>query len=145
MNIRSSAFFDGDRIPKDYTCDGDELIPPLSFTEVPATTESLVLIMDDPDSPTGVWDHWVVFNIPKETREVAEGKRPEGIEGSNTWGRAGYGGPCPGSGQHRYVFKLYALDTVLPLSEGATKQEVEEYMKEHILAEAKLIGIYERL
>ncbi|MEK6939148.1 MAG: YbhB/YbcL family Raf kinase inhibitor-like protein [Nanoarchaeota archaeon] len=153
MKLTSPAFVEGGKIPSKYTCDGQNVNPPLVFSDVPAKAKSLVLIMDDPDIPDfvkqkfsiQVWDHWVVFNIPPETKEVAEGKDPQGRLGKNTGGKNAYGGPCPPDREHRYFFKLYALDTELDLPEGASKAEVEKAMKNHVLAEAKLMGRYERV
>jgi hypothetical protein len=147
MKISSPAFENAGEIPSKYTCDGEDINPELNIEDVPEDTKSLVLIMDDPDAvkPAGkVWDHWVVFNIPKDVRKIEEGKEPEGIPGKNSWGRLGYGGPCPPDTRHRYFFKVYALDIELHLEEGATKQEVEEAMKDHILDKAELIVTYER-
>ena len=153
MKLTSSAFKEGGKISSKYTCDGENIIPSLTFFDVPAKTKSLVLVMDDPDIPDfvkqkfgiKVWDHWIVFNIPPETREVHEGKNPLGLLGKNTGGKNTYGGPCPPDREHRYFFKLYALDTKLDLPEGVTKSEVEAAMEGHILAEATLIGRYERI
>ena len=153
MKLTSSAFAEGEKIPSKYTCDGANLNPALSFSDVPAKAKSLVLIMDDPDIPDfvkqkfgiKVWDHWVVFNIFLGTKEIAEGKNPPGILGRNTGGKNAYGGPCPPDREHRYFFKLYALDTELSLPEGSSKAEVEKAMAGHILAEAKLMGRYERI
>ena len=100
--------------------------------------------MDDPDAPVGTWDHWIVFNIPPSTTEIKKGTEPNGIAGRNSWGRTGYGGPCPPSGTHRYFFKLYALDTMLNLPQVATKKDLEKSMQGHILAKAELIGSYKR-
>ena len=146
------AFTDGGKIPAKYSCDDQNINPALNFSDVPVEAMSLVLIMDDPDIPDfvkqkfgiQVWDHWVVFNIPPGTKEVAEGKDPQGRLGKNTGGKNAYGGPCPPDREHRYFFKLYALDSELSLPEGSTKAEVEEAMQGHILAEAKLMGRYER-
>src|SRR5207249_9097014 len=115
MKISSSAFTHNGSIPAKYTCDGSDSIPPLVFGDVPANTKSLALIVDDPDAPGGTFDHWIVWNIPPATTAVAEGKPPQGISGRNGFGRNGYGGPCPPSGEHRYQFKVYALDTMLNL------------------------------
>ncbi len=153
MKLTSSAFTEGAKIPSKYTCDGQNVNPPLTISDVPAKAKSLVLIMDDPDIPDfvkqkfgiQVWDHWIVFNVPPETREIPEGKNPPGVVGRNTGGNNSYGGPCPPDREHRYFFKLYALNTELDLPEGATKAEVEKAMKNHILAEAKLMGRYERV
>jgi len=137
MKITSSAFEDNKRIPSEYTCDGEDKMPPLSFEEIPEETKSLVLIIDDPDSPKGVWDHFIIYNIPK-TGEL------EGVFGKNTWGKNEYGGPCPGSGEHRYFFKLFALDTILDLREGATKEELLSLMEGHVIEKAELVGRYSR-
>ncbi len=147
MKLTSSAFQHNERIASKYTCDGADVNPPLKITNVPASAKSLVLIMDDPDAikPAGkVWDHWIVFNIPPTTTEILEGKEPVGVHGKGTSNNLKYHGPCPPDAEHRYYFKLYALDTMLTLSEGVTKKQVEEAMKGHILAEAELIGRYER-
>jgi hypothetical protein len=116
----------------------------LKFEGVPEKAASLVLIMDDPDAPGGTWDHWVVWNIPPKTADVAEGKPPEGEVGRNSWGKTAWGGPCPPDRQHRYFFKLYALDTKLSLPAGARKGDVETAMKGHVLGEARLMGVYDR-
>ncbi len=150
FQITSSAFKDGEMIPSKYTCDGENISPPLSWSEIPNGTKSLALINDDPDAPVGDWVHWIVFNIPhdvQELKEAASNKKllPKGtIEGLNDWNRVGYGGPCPPSGVHRYFFKLYALDNVLSLKEGATKRQLLDAMKGHILGTAQLIGKYQR-
>jgi hypothetical protein len=115
MKLTSSAFENEGSIPSEFTCDGDDISPPLTISEVPENTKSLALISDDPDAPVGTWDHWVVFNIPPDTREIAKGTEPPGVAGKNSWGRTGYGGPCPPSGTHRYFFKLYSLHTQLYL------------------------------
>lgn len=145
LKINSSAFSDGEFIPARYTADGLDVNPPLQISGVPEGAKSLVLIMDDPDAPVGVWDHWVVFNIPPSVTEISENSTPAGaVVGKNSWGRTNYGGPAPPSGVHRYFFKLYALDSMLPLPVGATKAQVESAMKGHILAEAQLMGKYSR-
>lgn len=153
MHITSSAFEDGALIPDLYTCDGNRtLSPALSFNNVPDGTVSLVLIMDDPDvpkalRPDGVFDHWILFNIPPETREIPEGGTA-GVAGANGRGESAYTGPCPPPeyepSEHRYFFKLYALDTTLVLFEGATKGEVQQAMEGHILSEAQYVGRYSR-
>ncbi len=140
------------KIPRQYTCDGENISPPLTIENVPAGAKSLVLIMDDPDIPDFVkqrsniqaWDHWVVFNIPPTTTEIKAGQNPSGIIGKNTAGKNAYGGPCPPDREHRYFFKLYALDSRLNLSEGVTKKQVEKALPGHILAQAELVGRYER-
>ncbi|MBI3035803.1 YbhB/YbcL family Raf kinase inhibitor-like protein [Candidatus Woesearchaeota archaeon] len=144
MKLTSTAFTHNGAIPSEYTCDGYDLSPPLSIGDVPANAKSLALIMDDPDAPVGTWDHWVVFNIPTTTKEISKGTEPKGVAGRNSWGRTGYGGPCPPSGTHRYFFKLYALDTTLNLPEGSAKKELEKAMQGHIVAQAHFMGTYKR-
>lgn len=150
MQIISPVFKNNGLIPSLYTCDGEDLNPPLKINNVPEATASLVLIVDDPDVPKsvradGVWDHWIVFNIPPDIREIAEGEGTKGVYGSGTSGNYDYHGPCPPDGKHRYFFKLYALDMMLNLKEGALKKEVEQAMKDHIIEKAVLIGMYERV
>lgn len=152
MKLTSPAFEQNGKIPSIYTCDGENSSPPLTISDVPTTAKCLVLLMDDPDIPevakknfnVEVWDHWVIFNIPASTTEIKEGKMPRGVLGRNTRGNNSYGGPCPPDREHRYFFKLYALDTMLALKEGAMKKEVEIAMDGHILARAELMGKYER-
>lgn len=144
MKITSSAFTQNSPIPSKYTCDGNDILPPLSFSDVPQNAKSLTLIVDDPDAPVGIWVHWVVYNIPVGTRGIPEGSVPLGaVQGENSAGTQDFHGPCPPSGTHRYFFKLYALDTTLNL-ENPKKQHLEEAMKNHILDSAELIGIYKR-
>ncbi len=141
-------------IPARYTCDGDDVSPPLSWSGVPAGAKSLVLIIDDPDAPDPkaprmTWVHWVLYNIPPDATGFAEGvdakDLPKGtLEGINDWKRTGYGGPCPPIGRHRYFHKLYALDTVLPNLGRPTKAKLEDAMRGHILMQAELIGNYQR-
>ena len=149
--IRSTAFPAGGTIPKRHTCDGPDVSPPLSWTEPPAGTKSLALIMDDPDAPVGTWVHWVLYNLPASTRELAEGTPTSETlangarQGTNDFRKIGYGGPCPPQGPaHRYFFKLYALDTELNLAPGATKKQLEAAIAGHILTQAELIGRYGR-
>lgn len=130
-------------MPKENTCDGRNVNPPLAFSEVPQGTKSLVLIMDDVDAPMGIFTHWVVFNIPAGMMEVEEDTKP-GVMGKNSFGQVGYGGPCPPSGSHRYYFRLYALDTELALSPGSERERVEAAMKERILETAEMMGRYEK-
>jgi len=149
MKITSSAFLDKGIIPSIYTCEGKNTSPPLEFSNIPPNTQSLVLIMDDPDVPKylrgdGMYDHWILFNIPPETKKIEQGAKPPGIQGCNTNGDNGYIGPCPPDREHRYFFKLYALDTSLYLEKGASKKEVEIAMKNHILAKSELMGRYEK-
>jgi hypothetical protein len=149
MKIKSPAFQDGEKIPSLYTCEGKNINPPLAFSDVPTNAKSLVLILDDPDVPAFVrqdqmYDHWVVFNIPPATKVFEEHKTPPGLQGKNTSGKNQYIGPCPPDREHRYFFKLYALDMLLHLSTGASKKEVEKAMEGHILASSTLIGRYEK-
>lgn len=152
MKLTSPAFKEGESIPPIYTCDGKNISPPLEISNIPKNVKSLALIMDDPDIPdfakekfkVKVWDHWIVWNIPPETKEIHEGENPKGILGVNTRGNLAYGGPCPPDKEHRYFFKLYALDTRLNLKQGSNKKELEKAMQNHILAEVQLIGRYKR-
>ncbi|MBS3169406.1 YbhB/YbcL family Raf kinase inhibitor-like protein [Candidatus Woesearchaeota archaeon] len=152
MKLISPAFEANGEIPSKYTCDGNNISIPLTFENVPPEIKSLVLIMDDPDIPKvakknfkiEVWDHWIVFNIPPDIAGFTEGKTPPGIVGKNTRGSNAYGGPCPPDREHRYFFKLYALDVMLDLDSTATKKEVEKAMEGHIVAKAELVGRYER-
>ncbi|MBL7958814.1 YbhB/YbcL family Raf kinase inhibitor-like protein [bacterium] len=150
MNIESSVFKDSGWIPKKFTCDGENVSPPLLFSGIPLNAASLALICDDPDAPAGTWVHWVVFNLPPNMKGLPENilsdkALPGGAkQGVNDFRNIGYGGPCPPSGKHRYYFKLYALDHILDLEAGATKWQVVQAMKGHIIAEAKLMGIYQR-
>jgi Raf kinase inhibitor-like YbhB/YbcL family protein len=146
MQVTSAAFQEGATIPTQYTGDGKDLSPPLSWTGVPQGTKSLALICDDPDAPRGTWVHWVLFNIPSDQKELAGEKLPGGArQGKNDFGNIGYGGPAPPKGKpHRYFFKLYALDTTLDLPAGATKAQLEAAMKGHILAEGQIMGTYQR-
>lgn len=144
MQLTSTAFAENETIPASYTCDGDGINPPLAFEAVPDSAASLVLIMDDPDAPAGVWDHWVVWNIDPSTTTVEEGVEPVGVRGTTTSQTTCYVPPCPPGGEHRYVFTLYALDTKLELPDGANRQEVDQAMDGHILEQAELIGRYSR-
>jgi len=150
MKLSSPVFREGEKIPSLYTCEGKNINPPLEFEDVPRNAKTLVLIMDDPDVPKtlradGMWDHWVLFNIPPSIRLIAEQtKNPPGVAGKTTSNTLAYIGPCPPDREHRYFFKLYALDTALELKVGATKAAVESSMEGHILAEAQLMGRYEK-
>lgn len=151
FTLMSPAFEEGGTIAKKYTCDGPDLSPPLKWTDPPAGTQSLVLIVDDPDAPVGTWVHWVLYNVPPETREFPEGQSTDeslksgGKQGINDFRKVGYGGPCPPKGPaHRYIFKLYALDTMLQLGPKPGKGDVEKGMKGHVLAETRLMGKYGR-
>jgi hypothetical protein len=144
LKLASPAFQDGGNIPDKYTCQGEDVNPPLEIENIPEGTKSLVLIMDDPDAPAGTWDHWVMWNIPVTSR-IAENSVPEGaVQGKNSWGRSSYSGPCPPSGIHRYIFKLYALDATLNLDSSSGKGEVEAAMEGHILAQTSLTGLYSK-
>lgn len=151
MRITSPAFADGEAIPARYTCEGRDTSPPLRFEQIPGGTRSLALIVDDPDAPDPAaprrtWVHWLVFNLSPESAGLAEGTvaLPEGVcQGRNDWNRARYGGPCPPIGRHRYFHKLYALDRMLDLHEP-TKSELEAAMQGHILAQAQLVGTYQK-
>lgn len=144
MEIHSMAFEQNEPIPKDYTCDGKDVSPPLIFDDVPEGAVSLALVVDDPDAPMGVFDHWIVWNLSGATGELSEGA-PIEKQGKNDFGENRYRGPCPPPGPtHRYRFKLYALDSMLELPEGSGKKQLEDVMKGHILAEAQLVGMYRR-
>ncbi len=150
LEIRSMAFEEGGSIPRKYTCDGANISPPLSWTQPPEGTKSLVLICDDPDAPMGTWVHWVLYGLSPDTlklpedipdkKEVLGGAK----QGTNDFRRIGYGGPCPPGGTHRYYFKLYAIDSEPGLGAGATKKEVLESIEGHVLAEGQLMGRYSR-
>lgn len=151
FEIRSSAFSQGQPIPKKYTCGGADISVALAWTDPPPGTKSFALIADDPDAPMGTWVHWVAYDLPAETRELPEGvSKQETLQdgtkqGLNDFGRVGYGGPCPPPGKpHRYFFKLYSLDKKIALPPRATKPQILEAVKNHILAEAQLMGTYQR-
>ena len=145
LKIASLAFQDNGAIPRQYTCDGQDINPPLMIENIPQGTKSLALIVDDPDAPMGIWVHWVLWNIPPNVKEIKENAVPAGaIEGMNDFRRHPYGGPCPPSGTHRYFFKVYALDTMLGISPDANKADLEKAMKGHILGQGELIGLYKR-
>jgi Raf kinase inhibitor-like YbhB/YbcL family protein len=146
MNITSPAFDNSAKIPAKYTCDGEGINPELIFSNIPENAKSLTLINHDPDAPKqGGWTHWIVINMTPSTTGIKENSKPvTGLETMTDSGSTGYGGPCPPSGSHRYIFDLYALDIVLNLDQTASKEDVETAMKSHILAKAELIGIYER-
>jgi Raf kinase inhibitor-like YbhB/YbcL family protein len=150
LSLTSSAFSDGGAIPVQYTCDGKDISPPLEWSDTPPGAMSFALIMDDPDAPVGTWVHWVVYDLPAKTRQLPEGVPTEarlaggGLQGKNSWPRTGYGGPCPPGGTHRYLFKLYALDTVLRADPGLTKSELLQAVEGHILAQTQLVGTYAR-
>lgn len=143
MNISSQAFQDGEMIPKQYSRDGGDKSPPLDIEDVPEKAKSLVLILDDPDAPSGTFTHWILFNVSPTTKTIHEDAPPVmATQGKNDYGDIGYGGPQPPSGEHRYCFRLSALSTVLPLSRGVKRADVEAAMKGNILDEAELTGRY---
>lgn len=154
LSLSSTAFRHQGGIPSRYTCDGDDISPPLAWSGVPASAKSLVLIVDDPDAPDPkapkmTWVHWLLYNIPPTATGLAEHVAPKNLpqgtlEGVNDWKRTGYGGPCPPIGRHRYFHKLYALDTMLPDLKHPTKVRLESAMKGHILSQTEIVGTYER-
>lgn len=154
LTLTSTAFTDGGEIPMMYTCDGEDISPPLSWSGAPPEAKSLVLIVDDPDAPDPAapqrtWVHWVLYNLPPDDsglkQRAVAGSLPTGTkEGVNDWQRAGYGGPCPPIGRHRYFHKLYALDVVLPELNRPDKQKLEAAMEGHVIAQTQLIGTYQR-
>lgn len=151
MDLMSSAFDNNGAIPARYTCDGENISPPLRWVGVPPEAESLVLICDDPDAPSGTWSHWVLYNLAPQMEgleeDVPEEERlsPTGMHGRNDFGDSGYGGPCPPQGsEHRYYFRLYALDTTLDLLPGATRKQVLNQIEGHILAQTEFVGLYSR-
>ncbi len=150
IKITSAAFADDGLIRPKYTCDGADVSPPLQWDAVPEGTKSIALICDDPDAPMGTWVHGVLFNLPAETKELAENIPPDRTlpsgakQGTSDFGRIGYGGPCPPSGTHRYFFKIYALDAEVGLEAGASKRQLLGAMEGHILGQGQLIGKYKR-
>jgi hypothetical protein len=150
LKVSSPAFQEGDLIPQTYTCDGRNVSPPMAWAGAPADAKSFALICDDPDAPVGTWVHWVLFNVPAGTSELPENVAPEKTlafgerQGRNSWGKIGYGGPCPPGGTHRYFFRVYALDTLLSLEAGASREQVDKAMQGHILAQGHLMGRYRR-
>jgi len=150
MKLTSTAFKEGEAIPRGYTCDGANVSPPLEWTGVPKTAKTIAIIADDPDAPAGTWVHWVLYNLPAdglgliENTPQTETLKGGGAQGKNDFGKIGYGGPCPPSGTHRYFFKFYALDSELTLKPGATRAEVEQAMEGHIIGRAQLMGTYSR-
>jgi hypothetical protein len=151
IQVTSSAFEEGQAIPKKYTCEGPDVSPPLEWTGVPEGAKSLALICDDPDAPMGTWVHWVLFNLRPDTTKLDENVEKKASldngarQGVTDFKRPGYGGPCPPPGKpHRYFFKLYALDKMLDLGEGARKKDLEKGMQGHILAQGQLMGTYKR-
>ena len=150
LRLTSTAFKEGEGIPRGYTCDGANVSPPLEWTGVPKTAKTIAIIADDPDAPAGTWVHWVLYNLPAdglgliENTPQTETLNGGGAQGKNDFGKTGYGGPCPPAGTHRYFFKFYALDSELTLKPGATRAEVEQAMEGHIIGRAQLMGTYSR-
>lgn len=145
FTLTSPAFADGADIPVRHTCDGDDLSPRLTWRDVPKGTRSFALIVDDPDAPRGTFTHWVLYDLPSELQELGEGAAP-GTSGRNSFGRGGYGGPCPPAGDqpHRYRFTLYALDVPTIALENGTREELDARLDTHVLATAQLVGRYQR-
>lgn len=144
MKITSSAFREGESIPSRFTCDGGNTSPPLEISDVPSGAKSVVLIADDPDAPGGLFTHWLVWNILPQSNSIAEGSAPKGLQGTNDFGKSGYGAPCPPSGMHRYYFRVFALDRELDLRSGAKRNQLDAAMKGHVIAQGELIGRYAR-
>jgi Raf kinase inhibitor-like YbhB/YbcL family protein len=150
IKLISAAFKEGQPIPRQYTCDGVNVSPPLEWSGAPASAKTIAIIADDPDAPSGTWVHWVLYNLPAaniglvENLPATEKLQAGGFQGTTDFGKVGYGGPCPPSGTHRYFFKVYALDAELPLKAGATKAEVEKAMSGHIVLQGQLMGTYRR-
>lgn len=141
----TTVFAHNETIPSKYTCDGEDSAPELEIFDVPTDAKSLVLIVDDPDAPMGTWVHWLLYNIPVTIDKIDAKKLPLGVkQGMTDFGKVGWGGPCPPSGTHRYFFKLYAVDKVLELPVGATKSQLENEIKDHIIEKTELIGLYKR-
>lgn len=146
MTIASTAFQNNQNIPSKYTCDGEDVNPPLAFSKIPISARSLVLIVDDPDAPSKAFTHWLIYDIPPSTLQILENQvPPESVLGVTDFGKEQYGGPCPPSGTHRYFFKLFASDIMLSLSKGVSKEEVEKAMEGHILESAEIIGLYKKI
>ena len=150
MKLISSAFKEGEPIPRQYTCDGVNVSPPLEWSGTPKTAKTIAIIADDPDAPSGTWVHWVFYNLPADNIGLVENLPPTenlkagGFQGKTDFGKVGYGGPCPPSGTHRYFFKVYAVDSELALKAGATKDELMKAMEGHIVGQAQLTGTYRR-
>jgi len=144
MKMTSSAFQEGANIPSKFTCDGADTSPPLQIADVPSGAKGLALIVDDPDAPSGLFTHWMVWNISPQTGTVGEGSTPKGVQGTNDFGKSGYGGPCPPSGTHRYYFKIFALDRELDLPSAAKRGQLDAAMKGHVIGQGELMGRYSR-
>lgn len=145
MQILSVMFQENEFIPMQYTCEGENINPPLLFLDVPQEAKSLVLIVDDPDAVSGLFTHWIVFNIPPDTNNIGENSTPPGVEATTSYGKPGWGGPCPPNEPvHHYQFKLYALDTILDLDNAATREDIDEAMDGHVIDDAELVGLYQK-
>ena len=150
IKVTSVAFKQGEPIPRQYTCAGVNVSPPLEWTGVPKAAKTIAIVADDPDVPGGTWVHWVLYNVPAdnigfvENVPVSETLKAGGFQGKNDFGKIGYGGPCPPSGAHRYFFKIFALDTTLKLSAGASRKDIDAAVTKHILAAGQLMGTYQR-
>ena len=142
MKITSSAFQEGGNIPPKFTCDAGDSSPPLRIAEIPSDAKTLALVVDDPDAPSGLFTHWIVWNISPQTNTIAEGSAAQGVQGTNDFGKSGYGGPCPPSGTHRYYFKIFALDRELNLPSGTKRNQLDAAMKGHVVAQGQLMGRY---
>lgn len=150
IQVTSPAFEEGAMIPKQYTCDGANVSPPLKWSGLPTGTKSVAMIADDPDAPVGTWVHWVLYGLPPDSKELTENQPLDRMlangakQGTNDFRKIGYGGPCPPSGTHRYFFKMYALDSEIPLDPGARKAQLLKAMEDHVLAKGELMGKYQR-
>lgn len=145
LKISSPVFTDRGNLPSKYTCDGEDINPPLEFENIPEDTISLVLTVEDPDSPGKTWLHWTIYNIDPHTEKIHEDTKPPGaLECMSDFGQVGYGGPCPSKGVHRYNFKVFALDTTLDLTEDSKLSEIYQAMQGHIIEEAQITGLYTR-
>ena len=144
IKVSSSAFTEGGNIPPKFTCDGEDTSPPLKTEGIPENAKAVVMIVDDPDAPGGLFNHWLVWNIDPKTTSLEEGKAPAGVTGTNDFGKSAYGGPCPPSGSHRYSFKVFALDQQLQLRAGAKRKEVDAAIKGHVIGQGELMGRYSK-
>ena len=145
MELTSPVFRPGESIPQKYTCDGENISPPLAWSGMPGNTQSLSLILEDPDAPRGTFTHWIFYNLAPDRTQLPEGFLSEGKQGKNDFGKTGYGGPCPPPGTtHRYIFRLYALDQAINLNPGASRQQFQNAIQGHVLTQAELAGRYAR-
>ncbi len=145
MIVTSAKFNNSSPIPSIYSCDGKSINPPITIEKIPTNTKSLILIMDDPDAPTGTFTHWLLWNIPPNISELKENSIPEkSVVGSNSAGKIGYIGPCPPSGKHRYFFRIYVLDILLNLPQGSSRDQLERAMENHVVSKGELMGTYSR-